>query len=136
MIQVVMVIIASAKLEKNSSSGFPLTLRCHDYQVFGNIVFPSPQQKHKKNLNQILVAILMTNRAFSPMLARATPRMMAKNTSPRMLDPPVHSPLNFQVRVLLGSRHCPVSSWQRICAFIDNPGTFLFLRYSKSMLTR
>ena len=65
MTQVVMVIIASARLEKKYRRGFP----------------------------------------FSPILAKATPRMMAKKTSPRMLDPPVHSPLNFQVRVLLGSRH-------------------------------
>ena len=69
MTQVVMVIMASARLEKNSSSGRP----------------------------------------FSPMLARDTPRMIAKKTRPRMLEPEVHSPLNFQVRVLLGSRSCSQS---------------------------
>ena len=65
MTQVVMVIMASAKLEKKYRRGFP----------------------------------------FSPILARAIPRIIAKKTSPRMFEPPVHSPLNFQVRVLLGSRH-------------------------------
>ena len=69
MTQVVMVIMASARLEKNSSRGRP----------------------------------------FSPMLARDTPRMIAKKTRPRMLEPEVHSPLNFQVRVLLGSRSCSQS---------------------------
>ena len=70
MTQVVMVIIASAKLEKNSSKGLP----------------------------------------FSPIVAKEIPRMIAKNTNPKMLDPSVHSPLNFQVRVSFGSLHWLESS--------------------------
>ena len=70
MTQVVMVIIASARLEKNSSSGFP----------------------------------------FSPIVAKDIPRIIAKKTRPRMFEPSVHSPLNFQVSGSPGSLHCPESS--------------------------
>ena len=34
---------------------------------------------------------------FSPSLARATPRMIAKKTKPRMFDPFDHSPEVFQM---------------------------------------
>ena len=70
MTQVVMVIMASARLEKKASKGLP----------------------------------------FSPIVAKEIPRIIAKNTRPRMLEPPVHSPLNFQVRLSLGSLHWPLST--------------------------
>merc|ERR1719445_21879 len=63
MTQVVITIMASDRLVKNASRGFP----------------------------------------FSPSLARDTPRMIAKVMRPRILEPEVHSPLNFQVRGSPGS---------------------------------
>ena len=69
MTQVVMTIMASDRLVKNASRGFP-----------------------RRGERNIIRSRLTVSLPFSPSLARDTPRMMAKVMSPRILEPEVHSP--------------------------------------------